>query len=359
MQRAVNIARGDELPLETWKRVKSYFDRHQGDKDAKGSPSRGYWGDDSNPSAGYVAWLLWGSDAGWEQARQVLKAKNPGGRVMGLFDKIRGKRKQTFEEACYQRKPPGLRPRQTVVVDNEGRYFLVSENTPEAQRQLGYREVLVFPSDSSGNVYEWTKVGGRRGVDFVTFLTDLLEGRETLHEPLHRESAMRHNPGQSRRTKEDGMSFRLTNKDRQAVREGYLYAVLHNGKRVAYTPTIKQALDAHLGEGYSIIPIGDMVNDPLASMLKAPPRRSRGKRNPAYSIFDDLPDYEVELPRRSRSSYSGPDRGAFELRSEDGRTASFSTKREAEEWADDYLPSGCYFTITSRATDTLYEYEKE
>ena len=55
----------------------------------------------------------------------------------------------------------------------------------------------------------------------------------------------------------------------------------------------------------------------------------------------------------------GPNWGAFQLRSEDGRTASFSTKREAEEWADDYLPSGCYFTITSRATDTLYEYEKE
>ena len=93
--------------------------------------------------------------------------------------------------------------------------------------------------------------------------------------------------------------------------------------------------------------------------LKIGAMKGSARRNPAYSIFDDLPDYEVELPRRSRSRYSGPDRGAFQLRSEHGHTASFATKREAEEWADDNLPSGCYFTITSRATDTLYEYEKE
>ena len=110
--------------------------------------------------------------------------KNPGDKMRKLLNKIRPKgARQTFEEACYQRKPPGLRPRQTVVVDNHGNYFLVSENTPEHQREAGYLEVLVFPCDSAGNVEVWSEVGGRRNVDFTTFLLDLYEGREKLHEP--------------------------------------------------------------------------------------------------------------------------------------------------------------------------------
>ncbi len=40
--------------------ISSYFKRHAVDKQAKAHE----WGDDDDPSAGYIAWLLWGGDAG-------------------------------------------------------------------------------------------------------------------------------------------------------------------------------------------------------------------------------------------------------------------------------------------------------
>jgi hypothetical protein len=45
----------------------SYFARHEVDK-------RGHdWGNEENPSAGYVAWLLWGGEEGrkWAEAKKA------------------------------------------------------------------------------------------------------------------------------------------------------------------------------------------------------------------------------------------------------------------------------------------------
>ena len=61
--RARDLIKG-KVSLETVKRMRSYFARHAVDAKAKGDESRGYWGKDSNPSAGYIAWLLWGGSAG-------------------------------------------------------------------------------------------------------------------------------------------------------------------------------------------------------------------------------------------------------------------------------------------------------
>jgi hypothetical protein len=44
--------------------ISAYFARHEVDK---GSKSRD-WGDESNPSAGYIAWLLWGGEPGRQWA---------------------------------------------------------------------------------------------------------------------------------------------------------------------------------------------------------------------------------------------------------------------------------------------------
>jgi hypothetical protein len=43
----------------------SYFARHALDKKAKD------FGKDDDPSAGYVAWLLWGGDAGRDWAKTI------------------------------------------------------------------------------------------------------------------------------------------------------------------------------------------------------------------------------------------------------------------------------------------------
>ncbi len=55
--RARDLSNG-KVSADTVKRMRSYFARHAGDADAKGSDSAGYWEQDSNPSAGWIAHLL-------------------------------------------------------------------------------------------------------------------------------------------------------------------------------------------------------------------------------------------------------------------------------------------------------------
>ena len=60
----VGVARARDLGAkravsdQTIRRMASFFARHAVDKDAP------HFGDASNPSAGYIAWLLWGGDPG-------------------------------------------------------------------------------------------------------------------------------------------------------------------------------------------------------------------------------------------------------------------------------------------------------
>ena len=58
--RAVQLARRGVVSDDTVKRMRSYFARHQNDKNAEGFNR----GEDGYPSAGRVAWDAWGGDAG-------------------------------------------------------------------------------------------------------------------------------------------------------------------------------------------------------------------------------------------------------------------------------------------------------
>ncbi len=60
--RARDLKNQSEISADTVRRMISYFARHQVDKRAKN------FGDENNPSAGYIAWLLWGGDAGRDWA---------------------------------------------------------------------------------------------------------------------------------------------------------------------------------------------------------------------------------------------------------------------------------------------------
>lgn len=62
--RARDLSNGASLPLDTIKRMNSYFSRHEVDKKGEG------WGKDS---AGYIAWLLWGGDSGWAWVKGILR----------------------------------------------------------------------------------------------------------------------------------------------------------------------------------------------------------------------------------------------------------------------------------------------
>jgi len=64
--RARDLSNGRNLSIDTIRRMVSYFARHEVDKRAKN------WANDSNPSAGYIAWLLWGGDQGRGWAKRML-----------------------------------------------------------------------------------------------------------------------------------------------------------------------------------------------------------------------------------------------------------------------------------------------
>jgi len=67
--RAGQLARGESLSLSTVKRMYSYFSRHEVDKKGKD------WGNQANPSNGYIMWLAWGGDAGFAWSRRIVNAE--------------------------------------------------------------------------------------------------------------------------------------------------------------------------------------------------------------------------------------------------------------------------------------------
>ncbi len=76
VRRAHQLAAREEVSPEDIMRISSYFARHEVDKQVR---SR-VWGDERNPSAGYIAWLLWGGDEGRRWVTD-LKAKLKGWRA--------------------------------------------------------------------------------------------------------------------------------------------------------------------------------------------------------------------------------------------------------------------------------------
>ena len=79
----VGVARARDLKnrrpvsLDTLKRMRAYFDRHEADKDGEGYRP----GEDGYPSAGRIAWGLWGGDAGRRWAEDKLAGVELGEKV--------------------------------------------------------------------------------------------------------------------------------------------------------------------------------------------------------------------------------------------------------------------------------------
>lgn len=64
--RAVSLKNRQTLSPSTVRRMKAFFDRHEGNKGASG-------GKPLSQDKGYVAWLLWGGDAGRAWANKVCR----------------------------------------------------------------------------------------------------------------------------------------------------------------------------------------------------------------------------------------------------------------------------------------------
>ena len=76
--RARDLSNGKSLPLETINRMVSYFARHEVDKKGEN------WGNASNPSKGYIAWLLWGGDAGKSWANSIAEREKKKDKSMAI-----------------------------------------------------------------------------------------------------------------------------------------------------------------------------------------------------------------------------------------------------------------------------------
>ncbi|AZO37297.1 hypothetical protein EOA27_08040 [Mesorhizobium sp. M2A.F.Ca.ET.037.01.1.1] len=65
--RATELKSRRNLSPSTIRRMVSYFARHEVDKKGRN------YGNEDNPSAGYIAWLLWGGDEGCAWALEMKK----------------------------------------------------------------------------------------------------------------------------------------------------------------------------------------------------------------------------------------------------------------------------------------------
>jgi len=65
--RARDLSNGKNISADTIRRMHSYFARHEVDKKGKD------WANQSHPSAGYIAWLGWGGDAGRSWVNGIIK----------------------------------------------------------------------------------------------------------------------------------------------------------------------------------------------------------------------------------------------------------------------------------------------
>jgi len=85
--RARDLSNGTNISTETARRMKAFFDRHQGNRQAEGwSP-----GEDGFPSNGRIAHALWGGDPGqdWSSklVRQMNAADEEGRSIMGNIER--------------------------------------------------------------------------------------------------------------------------------------------------------------------------------------------------------------------------------------------------------------------------------
>lgn len=71
VQRAVNLKNRNKMSPSTVRRMKAFFDRHEKNKSIDPEHKSEPWKD-----RGYVAWLIWGGDAGRAWAEKVVRQMN-------------------------------------------------------------------------------------------------------------------------------------------------------------------------------------------------------------------------------------------------------------------------------------------
>ena len=116
--RARDISNGKNLSEDTVKRMNSYFARHEVDKKGEGFQQ----GEDGFPSAGRIAWALWGGDAGqvWaaDKVKGIKLATRPEVRDFSvLINDIHGNFQAIQHETALVMPEPGPREQEEDFID--------------------------------------------------------------------------------------------------------------------------------------------------------------------------------------------------------------------------------------------------
>ena len=91
--RARQLVNGETLSLSTVKRMYSFFSRHEVDKKGKD------WGNQANPSNGYIMWLAWGGDAGFSWSRKIVNREKNVKKTIVLDQELVEEIKTMLEDA--------------------------------------------------------------------------------------------------------------------------------------------------------------------------------------------------------------------------------------------------------------------
>lgn len=129
--RAVELATVPSVSNETKKRMKNYFTRHLKDK------TSGRFGNELDPSRGYMAWLNWGGDAGFNWVNNMRK------------NSLRGVERQQLLLPNPPRKRPDIGPFYEVLASHPRDKFLYTGWDAQAALSAagkagGGKNVLVF-----------------------------------------------------------------------------------------------------------------------------------------------------------------------------------------------------------------------
>jgi lambda family phage portal protein len=116
--RARDISNGKNLSEDTVKRMNSFFARHEVDKKGEGFQQ----GEDGFPSAGRIAWALWGGDAGqvWaaDKVKGIKLATRPDVRDFSvLINDVHGNFQAIQHETALVMPEPGPREQEEDFID--------------------------------------------------------------------------------------------------------------------------------------------------------------------------------------------------------------------------------------------------
>lgn len=115
--RAIQLAISPGVTPTTQKRMRNYFTRHR--KDASSSK----WGNEANPSRGWMAWLNWGGDAGnnWVNSGVAAPARKPQKRRTSM-------RYNPFENPYFQEARQGYKTC-FYIYNDDGTPYLSGDGT--------------------------------------------------------------------------------------------------------------------------------------------------------------------------------------------------------------------------------------